>query len=245
MMNLFEMMMQAQGGNAVNNLSQQFGLSPKQTTNALEALIPALSMGMQRQAETPQGLEGLIGLFGAGQHANAYGADGDGIPDHLQTQGNDILGQLFGSKDMSRAVAAQASAMSGVSDTILKQMLPIVATMMMGGLFKGAQSSGLGGLLQQAMQGGLANMMAGGAGNPMGQIMGGGQTGANPMGNLFGSILGSIFGQKAAPQPVPQAPDPMMAGLDMLKTMMGAGQQVQQSYQNNLQQVFDQFMPRR
>ena len=42
-------------------------------------------------------------------------------------KGNEILGQIFGSKDGSRAVAAQAAAQSGVEPSLLKKMLPILA----------------------------------------------------------------------------------------------------------------------
>jgi hypothetical protein len=239
MMNLFEMMMQAQGGNAVNNMARQFGLQPDQAQGAMEALLPAFQMGMQRQAQSTDGLQNLIQMFGGGQHAAMHDADGDGIPDDAQAQGNDILGQLFGGKEVSRAVAAQASAMSGVSDSILKQMLPVMASMLMGGMFKGAMGNGLGGLMGQAMQGGLGGMM--------GNMMGGGQpqqqAGGGLMGGLLGNLLGGMMGG-GRPQPQPQA-DPMMAGLDMLKGMFNTGQQVQRSQMDGLQQIFEQFSGRR
>ncbi|MGL4637334.1 MAG: DUF937 domain-containing protein [Beijerinckiaceae bacterium] len=249
MMNLFEMMTQAQGGNAMQNMAQQFGLGQEQTQSAIEALLPALSMGLQKQTESVDGFQNLLQMFGGGQYSGFHDADGDGIPDNAATQGNDVLGQLFGSKEVSRAVADQASLMSGVSSTILKQMLPVVASMVMGGMFKGAMNNGLGGILGQAMQGGLGSIL--------GQAMGGQQQPQNPMGNmmanspmggmmggLLGNLFGGLLGGKPAPQPAP-APDPMMAGLDMLKGMFQSGQQVSQSYQNNLQSIFEQFAQRR
>lgn len=232
MMNLFEMMMQAQGGNAVNNMARQFGLAPEQAQSAMEALLPAFQMGMQRQAGTPDGMESLLKMFGGGQFAGFHDANGDGIPDAAATQGNDILGQLFGGKEVSRAVANQAAAMSGISDAILKQMLPVMASMLMGGLFKGAMNNGLGGLMGQAMQGGLSNMMGGMAGQPQQQAAGG----------LFGGLLGNLFGGMmggARPQPQPQ--DPVVAGLDMFKGMFDSGQKVQQAQMDGLQQIFEQF----
>lgn len=240
MMNLFEMMMQAQGGNAVQNLSRQFGLAPAQAQAGIEALLPALSMGMQQKAATPDGLQSLVNMFGGGQFSQFHDADGDGIPDNAVSQGNNVLGELFGSKDLSRAVAAQAAATSGLSDAILKQMMPVIASMVMGGLFKGAQNQGLGGLLGQMMQGGLGQMMqpqpAPAPANPMTNPM------ANPMGGLLGSLIGSMLGGGQPPAPPPKPADPMSAGLDLLRTMMQSGQQVQQGYQNNLQSVFEQFM---
>jgi hypothetical protein len=52
------------------------------------------------------------------------------------SDGNNILAQLFGSKDVSRAVAAQAAQMTGIGQEIYKQMLPVMAGTLMGGLFK-------------------------------------------------------------------------------------------------------------
>lgn len=229
-MNLFEMMMQAQGGNAVNNMARQFGLAPEQAQSAIEALLPAFSTGLQRQAATPNGMESLLQMFGGGQYQGFHDADGDGIPDEAESQGNDILGQLFGGKEVSRAVAAQASAISGISDSILKQMLPVIASMLMGGLFKGAMNNGLGGLLGQAMQGGLGNMMGGVPGQPQ-QPAGG---------DLFGGLLGNLLGgMMGGGRPQPQ--DPTMAGLDMLKGMFQTGQQVQQTQVDALQRIFQQF----
>jgi hypothetical protein len=238
MMNLFEMMAQAQGGNAMGNMARQFGLAPEQAQSAVESLLPAFSMGLQKQAESVDGLQNIMQMFGGGQFAGFHDADGDGIPDNAASQGNDVLGQLFGSKDMSRAVAAQASAMSGVSDTILKQMMPVIASMLMGGLFKGAMGGGLGGLMGQAMQGGLGNMMGGG----MQQQMGANPMGGGLMGGLLGNLFGGLLGGKPAPPP-PQ--DPMSAGLDMLKGMFQTGQQVQKTQMDGLQSIFEQFAGRR
>jgi hypothetical protein len=243
MNNLIEMMMQAQGGNAMQNMAKQFGLAPEQAQSAVESLLPAFQVGMQQQADSIDGLQKMIQMFGGGQHADTFDADGDGIPDNAVEQGNDVLGQLFGNKEVSRAVANHAEATSGVSSAILKQMMPVIASMLMGGMFKGATNNGLGGLMGQAMQGGLGNMM--------GQMMGGGQQQAqaqNPMGNMMGGMLGNLFGgllggAKPAPPPPPQ--DPMMAGLDMLKGMFQTGQQVQQNQMDGLQQIFQQFGGRR
>jgi hypothetical protein len=244
MNNLFEMMMQAQGGNAMQNMARQFGLAPEQAQSAVESLLPAFQMGMQRQAESVDGLQKMMQMFGGGQFAGFHDADGDGIPDDAAEQGNDVLGQLFGGKEVSRAVAAHAEATSGVSSAILKQMMPVIASMLMGGMFKGAMNNGLGGLMGQAMQGGLGNMMGqimGGqqqqAQNPMGQMMGGNMM-SGMLGNLFGGLLGG-----AKPAPPPQ--DPMSAGLDMLKGMFQSGQQVQKTQMDSLQSIFEQFSGRR
>lgn len=92
--------------------------------------------------------------------------------------GNSILGQVFGSKDVSRAVAGRAAEQTGIGADILKKMLPVVATMVMAGLSKQnaalpAQGSGagnfLGSLLDQSRGGSMADEVAG----LLGRFMGG------------------------------------------------------------------------
>ena len=43
-----------------------------------------------------------------------------------------ILGHPLGSKDVSRQVASRAAAQTGLSADVLKRMLPLAATLMMG-----------------------------------------------------------------------------------------------------------------
>ena len=50
--------------------------------------------------------------------------------------GNGILGHLLGSKDVSRQLAGQAAAQTGIGEGVLKSMLPVVAAMMMGAMSK-------------------------------------------------------------------------------------------------------------
>lgn len=54
----------------------------------------------------------------------------------VREDGNGILEHILGSKDVSRQVAANASARTGISDSIFKQMLPTVAALAMGALSK-------------------------------------------------------------------------------------------------------------
>ncbi len=44
--------------------------------------------------------------------------------DTAVSDGNNILGHILGSKDVSRAVADRASANTGIDSGMLKQMLP-------------------------------------------------------------------------------------------------------------------------
>jgi hypothetical protein len=145
-MDLLQVIMNAQGGGAVSQLAQRFGLDNQQTAAALEQLVPALLGGMRQNAQ-PQGLEGLLGLLGGGR-PEAFLEDGEAIqsPEATAT-GNSILAQLLGTKEVSRSVASQASANTGIGADILKQMLPVVATMVMSGMSQQGGAGRAGGLL--------------------------------------------------------------------------------------------------
>lgn len=222
MMNLFEMMQSAQNGQAMQNLARQYGLSMQQTQAALDALLPAFSMGLQRQTQNPYAFGNLAQMMTATPFGQMYDSDGDGIPDRAMPLGQDVMSQIFGSKEVANAVAAQAAATSGVGQAVLKQMLPVIASMLMGGLFKTVNNQGLGGILGQfaeMMRGQMPGMQpapqANNPGNPWEQILGGMFGGPKPpagqaqgggpfgggmpampadMGNIFGQILGGMFG---------------------------------------------------
>ena len=144
-MNLLQTILNMQDGSAVKQLSQNFGLGEDQTVSALSSLIPALSQGLTRNISTGDGLQGLLSALGSGNHER-YVEDLSTLGQQETIQdGNGILGHLFGSKDVSRQVAQQAATQTGVGADILKRMLPVVATMVMGALSKQQPAMGLQG----------------------------------------------------------------------------------------------------
>lgn len=237
MLPLFEMLANAQNGNGMEALARQFGLSQQQAQSAVEALMPAFSQGLKRNASDPYGVGSFLQAMASGQHAKYFDDASRAFSPQGVDEGNGILGHLFGSKDLSRAVAGQAAQATGIGQDVLKQMLPVIASMIMGGLFK--QSTGQ----MQAASG------FGGGNNPLGDIieqmmrqsggmMGGGaapqqapqQTQApDPFDNPFGKVLKDMFGGgQAQPQPT-QAPSQSPYGDNPLgkifEQMLGAGSQ--------------------
>ena len=159
-MNMLDVLTSAGNGAAVRQIGSQLGLSEAQATSALSALLPALAGGVQRNAQTPDGLAGLTAALSSGRHQQYIDnpsmlGEASGIAD-----GNGILGHILGSKDVSRQVATQASATTGIGADVLKQMLPMVAALMMGGLSQRNAQSGSP-LGMQAGGGGLMGMLGG------------------------------------------------------------------------------------
>lgn len=121
MFNLFDIL-QTQGG-GMQSFGQQFGLSPDQSRRAMEALLPALTIGLQRNAASdPAGFGRLFGLAGADTSSGS------------RSQPDLLLSQLFGSPALSQAVLQQAAASSGIGTQALKQMLPMMAGMVVAGI---------------------------------------------------------------------------------------------------------------
>jgi hypothetical protein len=75
--------------------------------------------------------------------------------------GNGILGHVFGSKEVSRQVAAQAGAQTGLGPEVMKRMLPLVATLVMGAMSRQAAPGRGSAPTRGAGAGGLLEMLGG------------------------------------------------------------------------------------
>ena len=177
----------------LQSVAKELGVDEAQVTAGAAALMPALLGGFKKQAQAqPSGLDGLVGMLG--------NLGGGGLLDEVLSpqptnvgRGNDVLGQIFGSADVSRTVAQNAATTSGIDPALLKKMLPMLAMLVAGFMAKqnmgqpaapaGAGADGLGGLggllgglLGQggaAKAPGLAGMLdLNGDGNPLDDIMG-------------------------------------------------------------------------
>jgi hypothetical protein len=142
-MNILDVISSAQGGAAVRQLGDQFGLAPEQTQSAIAALMPALASGLHQNASSESGLGGLLSALASGGHQQYLESPGSLAQPAATSDGNSILGHILGSKDVSRQVAQRASQQTGISAGTLQQMLPLLAAMTMGGL--SSQSAGPGG----------------------------------------------------------------------------------------------------
>ncbi len=173
----------------LQSMARELGVSEPQAASGAEALLPAILGGFKKQAQSqPTGLQGLGGLLG--QLGGGSLLDQVLAPQPTDvSSGNDVLGQIFGSKDVSRAVAQNAASRSGLDPSLLKKMLPMLAMLVTGYMAKqhgaGAaaqqpspEGGGLGGLLGGLLGGqgaggpGLASMLdLNGDGNPLDDIL--------------------------------------------------------------------------
>jgi hypothetical protein len=185
----------------IESLARELGVGREQATAGAAALIPAILGGFKKRAQSePAGLENLAGMLG--------GLGGGGLMDEVLSPratnvapGNDILGQIFGSKDVSRTVAQNASARTGLDPAVLKRMLPILAMLVAGYMARSNRGAaagspqpgdggGLGGVLGGALRGGRAGTTPGGAGGLASMLDLDGD--GNPLDDILG-MAGKIF----------------------------------------------------
>lgn len=175
-MNVTDLLAQMGG---LKQIASELGVSEQQAQGGAAALIPAVLGGFKKQAQQQggaAGLGGLLGQLGGGALLdNVLGAQPTDV-----SKGNDVLGAIFGSKDVSRAVAQNAAAQSGLDAGVLKKMLPMVAMAIAG---------------MMAKQGGGAAPAPGGGG--LGGMLGGllgGSGGGGGLGGMLGGALGGKGG---------------------------------------------------
>jgi hypothetical protein len=178
-------MLSSLGG--MQSMARELGITEAQAKTGAEALLPAVLGGFKKQAQTqPAGIDGVVGMLG--------GLGGGSLMDEVLAprptdvgQGNQVLGQIFGSKDVSRTVAQNAASQTGLDPGVLRKMLPMLAMLVaglmskQGGASAAPSGAGLGGLLGGLMGGGQATGQAGGGlasmldldgdGNPLDDII--------------------------------------------------------------------------
>jgi hypothetical protein len=146
----------------LQSIARELGVSETEAASGAEALAPAILGGLQKKAAQPDGVEGLGGLLGQ--------LGGGGLLDQVLSPqptnvepGNSVLGEIFGSKDVSRTVAQHASSQTGLEPGLLKKMLPLLAMLISG--YMARQHAGGGG--------GAASASAAASGGGLGDLLGG------------------------------------------------------------------------
>jgi hypothetical protein len=153
-MSLLETILSAQGGNLVKQLANTNGIDPESALNVLGKLVPGLTQQLKNNTQQPTGLESLLKAIQSGNHQRYIESDQDAFTSSARNEGNAILGHLLGSKDRSRAMAAEVASETGIGDSIIKKMLPQVANLVMGAMSNQTRSGGA--------LGDVLNMLGGG-----------------------------------------------------------------------------------
>ncbi len=227
-MNMLDLLRSAQGGSGIENLARQFGLGRDETEGVLRQVLPAVSTGFKRKTRQEGGLAGILRGIQGTDYEDVYDDPNALQRGDIRDRGDRVLAEIFGDKEISRNVARRTEQRSGVGADVVKNMLPVITSMIMGGMQKRATAdagvnSGVGDLLTGLLGGGTAKPASGGGGldDIIGSVLG--HTRAptpaqreRPSGGLGGILGGLLRGRRKAPQPQPRQAQPRGDGLDDL-----------------------------
>ncbi|MDT7831021.1 DUF937 domain-containing protein [Flavobacteriaceae bacterium S356] len=202
------------GKQIISGVSGSTNEDPNKTAGVLTMALPVLTKALQRNAETPEGAQSLMGAL-SNKHDgsildNLGGLFTGGVDEEVKTDGRKILGHVLGSKQagVQQVIGQKTNMSSGAVGNILKVAAPIL----MGMIGKQRQqqhindSNGLSGMLGGLLGGNSAQneqsflekvLDADGDGSVIddvaGMFLGGGDT--KKSGGGIGNLLGGLFGK--------------------------------------------------
>jgi hypothetical protein len=173
MFNLADILAQAQKNQGFDALAGQFGMGPDQIKKAMDALLPAFSLGLNKATQSPADMANLFGLFNSGPNYAQMFENPLAAGQSMMSAGQQALTRIFGSQDLTQAIAQQTAMATGMGQEVMKQVMPMMAALLMGGLMKGAMSgqNPLGDLITQTLAR-LMPPMTPGTADPVGGMMG-------------------------------------------------------------------------
>lgn len=160
-MNLSDLLNSSIGQNVIQNVSSQLGMNEREASSAVNTAIPAILAGLTKNAQSPTGAESLNNALEA-KHDGSLLDNLSGMlqnhPQALQEDGNGILGHIFGGK--RDRVEQGVSQKTGLSLSKVGPLLALLAPIVMSYLGKQKRQTNTG---------------AGGLGDLLGSLLGGGQ----------------------------------------------------------------------
>lgn len=148
-----DMLRAAQGGHGLENIAKLYGVSTQQALKVAETVMPAFTEGFRRASQSPDSMGSLMALMTSGPYGALYNQPA--ATPGMKEAGTDALNAVFGSSEVSRAVATQVAASTGLGVVLVKQMMPTYATLFLGGLAKSLAASGA---MQQMLAAALSRM---------------------------------------------------------------------------------------
>lgn len=174
----------------VADIAKQLGIDESVAEAAVQQVVPGLVAGLAANAEDPKGAASLT---------KALSHDRGAVHKKKVTEidvedGKKIVKNVYGDKQDAvasklAASATKASAAGDVTQDIIKQILPIVAPIVLAWLaeqFLGGKKEEPAAKEEESSSGGIGDLLGG--------LLGGSSGSSNSTGDLLGGILGGLLG---------------------------------------------------
>lgn len=146
-MQVTEVLASSEANAALDRIAQDYGIPREKAVALIQAVVPEFSRHIERNTFSRGGIADMVALIGDSRYAVALDNPEKLTDPSTQAAGIAALDTILGSKYQSRAIAARASSATGLSEILIKQLLPIIASIIIGGLSKGGS-----GALQDILQ---------------------------------------------------------------------------------------------
>ena len=138
-MGIEEALRSDEGQQLVRRVASAFDVDGRKAGVAIETLVDALSARIERSMLSRGGVADVATLLTRPAKAPMLSESTDLRSPAVADGGNQILDVLIGNKHLSRGIAARAASASGLDSATVEDMLPVVATWMVGQLQRQAQ----------------------------------------------------------------------------------------------------------
>lgn len=194
-MNISELINNEMGQTLVNNISAKLGMEPKEAATAVQAAVPTILAGLNRNIQTPEGANSLASALDNKHDGSLLDRLGDMLQNNqveMENDGHGILGHIFGAQKPQ--VEQGLSQKTGISINKMGPILALLAPIVLSYIGKqkretNTQAGGLGGLLGGILGGG-SQSHAGIGGMLSGMLD------KNKDGNILDDVMGMFTGKK-------------------------------------------------
>ncbi len=227
MKTFYDLMREAQQSPFGTAMQKEFGLSAEQQAKAVEAMMPAFWLGMRKNAADPFGVAAFWQALGSGPYQSYFENPFAAMSPRAVDDGNGMLDKLFGSPEISRAVSLQVEAATGITQDVVRRMMPVVANMMMGGLQRQTEQ----------------------VQNPFLRFMQDMTQPAKPKVEKqpdlpFVVLMNAFLGKTAEPEKAPEpAADAPASNEEVIDRLFDANRSMTDAYWKSMERIFDQFSP--
>ena len=168
----------------VQQIAAQLGADEGEVNTAIRTLVPALVGGLQHNVAADDIDSSKLESAVTEQAASGLLDGGVSVDQVDAKEGDKIVANIFGGNDTNTVASALAGGGAG-SSGLLKQLLPILAPIVLAYIGKQLTKGNAAPAEAQASGGG-------GLGDVLGSILGGagGGGGNNPLGSILGSVMG-------------------------------------------------------
>jgi len=126
----------------VKSIAKQVGINLDDAGSIIGKLAPILMGGAKANLDSDRDSGGLIKKIESNEYADIFNKPEEHVSKgNFKDMGNDILAELTGSKEKSREVAHHVEKETGISSSIIKSVLPMLAPMIIGALTNKSASS--------------------------------------------------------------------------------------------------------